>query len=152
MNEKQVLKRYLDWMKKFNPLLYNAVKVSRPDIFNTLKSHGLNATETTSESQPWYASVLNTIADTAKAFLPIYQQKKILDTQLQLAKAGQPMLTNQQIANAGTTHIQVDLPPEIQQEVVATTQAAGRTINWVPILLLGGGLLLAVTMGKKKRR
>lgn len=158
MQSKQSLVKYIKWLQDFNPILYTAVKVSRPDIFSALKSSGLGAADPfvgppePAEAEPWYASILNTIADTAKAFVPIYQQKKILETQLDLAKSGQPMLTNDQIRQAGTTNIQVDLPSEIKDEVIQTTKAARSGINWGTLALLGGGVFLIMQMGKKGRR
>lgn len=150
MENKQALIRYLKWLQGFNPVLYAAAKVTHPEIFENLKGVGLGATDT--ENEPWYATALNTVADAVKAFVPIYQQKKILDTQLQLAKSGQPMLSNEQIAQAGTTSIQVQLPDDIKDEVVNTAKAAQSGINWTVIALLGGGIFLLTQMKPKRGR
>lgn len=152
---KNAVIKYLEWLKDFNPLLYAAVKVKRPDIFQRLKADGLaylSADETIQVSKPWYANILQTVADTAKMFVPVYQQKKLFDTQVDLAKKGLPMLSNDQILAAGTTSIQVDLPPDIKGEVIKTARTTQSGINWTVMALIAGGGFLLYTMTQKKGR
>lgn len=150
--------KYLKWLKGFNPLLYNAVMVMRPEIKTALQSQGLGANnDFVGPTQPtaapsWWQSVLTTVVDTAKSLVPVYQQKKVLDVQLDLARQGKPLLTNEQVVQAGTTHIQVDLPKDIQDEVIATTQAAKSGINWTTLALVGGAGFLLYQMSQKKGR
>ena len=152
-SQKNALVRYINWLKEFNPVLYAAVKVTRPDIFNALKARGMGYLAA-DEPVPWYTTALNTVTEAVKAFVPIYQQKVIFSTQMDRIKNGLPPLSNEAIAQAGTTHIQVDLPADIKDQVLQTAQTAQSGINWgVMGLLVGGGILLwTMTQPKRRRR
>ena len=160
MNDQQVAAKFLSWLKEFNPVLWATVKVKRPDLFNAAHAKGLGylaADETSTvapSSAPWYSGILTSIADTVKAVLPIYQQKKIIDTQVKLLSQGKAPLTNEQIMAAGTTSLQVQLSPDIEKQVVATAKTAQSGINWTTMALLAGGgfLVWQLTQPKGRRR
>ena len=146
MNGQTTAVKYMKWLKDFNPVLYSAIIVMNPEIKQAFKAAGLSYLGAID-----WDGILNSITDTVGKLVPIYQQKKILQTQLDLAKSGQPMMTNEQIKQAGTTHIQVDLPPEVRDEVIQTSQAARGGINWGTMAILGVAGFFVWQMMQPKR-
>lgn len=120
--------RYMRWLKKTNPKLWALLIVENPE----LKTAGLGDID--------WDGMMTKITDGLAKALPIYQQQKLFKTQLELAKAGQPMLSPDQMKQAAPpVQVQVDIPPELKGEVEKTsTQARGLMTAG----LIGGGLLL----------
>ena len=133
------LERFLNWVSKASPELYAVLKVKNPDAFDILKTPGLSYIGAIDID---WGKVVNNISDTISKVLPIYQQQQIFKMQLSLAKDGKPMIDPQSIA-LPSVPIQVDMPPEVKQQISKSTN----------MLLLGGlGLAAFFLAGKKKRR
>ncbi len=97
--------------------------------------------------ESWLDKLIDTASNLAPAVFQTWQQKEIMDMQLERARQGLPPLDTTQMAP--TIRIQTELSPE-------TTRAAREGLTagigqlGFPLLVLGGVLLM--TMGGRRRR
>ncbi len=95
----------------------------------------------------WLDKLIGAATTIAPAYLQFQQQKEILDMQLERAKQGLPPLETAYMAP--TVRIQTELSPEAAR-TAREGIAAGLGNLALPILLVGGVMLL--TMGRGRRR
>jgi len=125
-------KQFLTWMRLNEPRLYRAAASAAGN------NSGLAAQDV---GQPSGGSWWDSFVGAAKQLVPVAiqarSQKQILDVQLRRAEQGLPPLQTSQIAP--TVQVQAGLTPALKKILI-------------PALAIGGGLLLYMIMGKKKRR
>lgn len=143
VSNKVALIKYVNWLKKADPRLWALIKVKYPSIFLEGK------TELNGWTDIDWGGIANKVVDTVSKALPVIQQQKIFDTNLKLAKMGKPMIDPASIKLPGIP-IHVELPPEIQQEVLQTAKSAQGGLNMVT--MAGIGIAAFFLLNKKRRK
>jgi len=120
---------FANWLRVNEPGLYrSAVKTANTGV-------GLSATDTPAPTNWW-----DSFVGAAKQLVPVVvqarSQKRLLDVQLKRAESGLPPLNAGQIAP--TVRVQAGLTPALKKILI-------------PALAIGGGLILYMMFGKKKR-
>lgn len=130
-------RRFFAWLRMTSPALYNTIKSRRPDLINDTQSlSGYDGML----GESW----TDTIKEIIGAAVPLYQQKKIFEMQVERAAKNLPPLDTSHLQPPGIP-IQVELPKEVQKEVTG-----GLANIKMAIPLLGAGLLLVFLMGRKR--
>jgi len=132
---------YLSWLKEEHPNIFNLIKVRAPELV----PKGLGAADTEDKKGGWSETIMSIV----NAAVPIYQQKKIFETQMARAKSGLEPLKTSELAPPGIP-VKVELPPDIQTEI-AKGLGAGKNM-----MIIGGLGVLALgavmVMGKRGRK
>lgn len=76
---------FVQWLARTHPDVYGQARIINADAFDT-------ASFGSDELSGWADSLASTVTNVANAVLPVYTQKKLLDIQIQRAKAGQAPL------------------------------------------------------------
>jgi len=130
---------FADWLKSYNPAVYEAVMQSRPDIFMPEFAMsglgGLSETSTDTPSTDWGKLA----SDILSPLVGVYSQKQLIDVNIMRAEQGLPPLSD---TTAFAPTVNVNLPTSTQQQI-------GDIGKVITVGLLGLGALMLI--GKKRR-
>lgn len=133
---------FADWLKAYNPAIYEAVMQSRPDIlmpeFAMAGLGGLSDTVSPADTAPttdWGKMA----SDFLGPLVGVYSQKQLIDVNVKRAEQGLPPLTD---TSAFSPTVNVNLPTATQQQI-------GDIGKVITVGLLGLGALMLL---RKKGR
>lgn len=130
------------WIKATHPSIYEGLAVRLAPLSQQMQGMGLVADSLTAlpttaadSGNPGIAqTIVNTVSELAKVALPLYQQQKLFDLQVQRAKAGQPMLDASSLSDLSSVKVGVD-------------SSTTRTV--LMIAGIGGAVLLGLKLLKR---
>ncbi len=129
--------QFITWLKRWHSQLYARAKKSA-DIAQAREGtlNGLGG---------WWESFTDSLTEVGGAVLQYKTQKDILDAQMERMRLGLPPLQTAEYAPT----VRIDVGAETTRDITGAIGAGfGKMLPW---LALGGGMLLLVTMGRKRR-
>lgn len=105
---------FLRWLEKFAPRLAEKVAVEQPGLYDlnaTLDAHLGEVAATSANTPNWTDTIKNVLSGA----LQVYQQKKIVDMQLDRAKKGLSPLDVDLYADASSVKVGID--PQTQKSI-----------------------------------
>lgn len=137
---------------KSKKLFARWVQANDPFLFEVAKArYDLEQGENLAGFSDFFTSLTDTVKNVAPSLINLQSQKKILDIQLKRANQGLPPLDTAQYSPV--IRVAPEITPETQraaQQIAQQTVATGAQKMIVPMALLGGGIMLAVLLRRKR--
>ncbi len=127
---------FVAWLQRSAPKIYHKVLLVRPDLLTTHVTHTLGAVTAPPVATTWASDLKSVIDQVAKPLIGVYQEKKLIDINIERAKAGLAPINSTAIAPT----VNVGLAP----------QQAAEANKIGKMMLIGLGIVALLLFLRKK--